>query len=209
MGPGKTDFDAKSAGWDEDPGRVRLAGEVAASIIRVSPPSHDMNVLDFGCGTGLVTLKLQPLVKRITGVDSSTGMLEVLHAKVKRLGISNVVTQHADLEEGGSIEGSFDLIVSSMALHHVAEPSVLIRRLTNLLEPGGQLTIADLDTEDGSYHPDNTGVHHHGFDRAELKQLFRKSGLHDVRDVTAATVTKDREETGKREYSVFLVTGRK
>ena len=67
----RRDFNKEAAQWDANPGRVKLAGEVAAAIIREARPTRDMDVLDFGCGTGLVTLKLQPLVKTSTGVDSA------------------------------------------------------------------------------------------------------------------------------------------
>ena len=67
----KRDFDAAAASWDEKPGRVKLAGEVAEAIIRQVAPSKTMKAMDFGCGTGLVTLTLRPLVASITGIDSS------------------------------------------------------------------------------------------------------------------------------------------
>jgi len=67
----RRDFDKEAAKWDENPGRVKLANEVADSIIREAAPSAGMDALDFGCGTGLVTLRIQPLVGSITGADSS------------------------------------------------------------------------------------------------------------------------------------------
>ena len=55
-------FDAKAAAWDEDPFKVKLANDISATIMREIAPTKDMNVLDYGCGSGLVTLKIQPLV---------------------------------------------------------------------------------------------------------------------------------------------------
>lgn len=66
----KRDFDKAAATWDEDPRRVKLAEDVAAAILREAVLSKDMDALDFGCGIGLVTLKLQPYVRSITGADS-------------------------------------------------------------------------------------------------------------------------------------------
>ena len=73
----KSIFDVKAATWEEDPFRVKLAYDISDTIIREIAPAKDMNVLDYGCGSGLVTLKLQPFVKSITGMDSSEGMLAV------------------------------------------------------------------------------------------------------------------------------------
>ncbi len=203
----QANFDQRAGTWDADAARVRLATDVASAIGREVSPSPDLDVLDVGCGTGLVTLQLQPHVRTITGVDGSKGMLEVLLAKVTSRGLKNVSTQLVDLERGGAIQGRFHLIVSSMTLHHVADPELLIRQLTELLHPGGALAIADLDSEDGSFHHDNTGVRHFGFERTLVRHLFEKAGLHHVHDVTAAVAARQRETM--REYSVFLVTGRK
>ncbi len=202
-------FDKEAAQWDEDPGRAKLANDVADTIIREAPLSHDMDALDFGCGTGLVTLRLQPFVKSVTGADSSKGMLGVLEEKIRFRGLPNVQTRLVDLEKGGRIEGKFHLLVSSMTMHHVKDTAALFQQWHELLHPGGLLAAADLDTEDGSFHFNNTGVFHLGFDRNELKKLLQKTGFHDVRAVTAATMTRDLPGGGKREFPVFLIVGRK
>lgn len=205
----KKDFDKEALAWDANPGRVKLANDIADTIIRELKPDRDMEALDFGCGTGLVTLRLQPLVKSITGVDSSQGMLKVLESKVQQGNIKNVRTRFVDFEQGGKVDGKYNLIVSSMTLHHVPESAPLIQQLHDLLLPGGFLCIADLDTEDGSFHGDNTGVHHLGFDRSQIRKLFTNAGFREVRDVTAAKVTKEIEGKGKRDFPVFLIIGRR
>jgi ubiquinone/menaquinone biosynthesis C-methylase UbiE len=205
----RKDFDKEAAQWDENPGRVKLANDVADAIIREIRPSRDMDALDFGCGTGLVTLGLQPLVKSITGADSSKGMLGVLEEKIRTRGLTNIRTRLVDFEKGGRIEGKFHLVVSSMTLHHVQDTAVLFRQWYELLLPGGQLCATDLDAEDGSFHGDNTGVFHLGFDREQLKRLLEKSGFRDVRAITASTMVRDVEGKGKREFPVFLLMGRK
>ena len=205
----RKDFDIEAAQWDANPGRVKLANEVADAIIREAAPSHDMDVLDFGCGTGLVTLRLQPKVRTITGADSSSGMLGVLQEKIRTLGLRNVQTRLVDFEKGGRVEGAFHLVVSSMTMHHVEDTAGLFHQWHDLLLPGGLLAAADLDTEDGSFHGDNTGVFHFGFDRDDLKKLLRQSGFRDVRAVSASTMVRDIPGGGKREYPVFLILGRK
>lgn len=205
----KTDFDQKAAAWDENPMRVKLANDVADTIIREIRPTHDMDALDYGCGTGLVTLRLQPFVKNITGVDSSRGMLEVIEGKLKKQGLSNVHTQFLDFEQGGKVEGKFHLVVSSMTLHHVKEPAVFLKQLYDLLAPEGYLGIADLDKEDGTFHDDNKGVLHFGFERVHLKGLLEETGFRDLRDVTATTVVKGIGGKVRREFPVFLIIGRK
>jgi len=205
----RKNFDREAATWDQNPGRVKLANDVADTIIRELKPTGDMDVLDFGCGTGLVTLRLQPFVKTITGADSSKAMLGVLHNKVSRLGLKNVETQFVDFDRGGLVVGKFHVVVSSMTLHHIHNPAPLFRQFNDHLYPGGTLCISDLDKEDGSFHSDNTGVLHFGFERPHLKRLLEKAGFQEVRDVTATTVVKETERNGEKTFTVFLITGKK
>jgi ubiquinone/menaquinone biosynthesis C-methylase UbiE len=205
----RKDFDKDAAQYDANPGRVKLANDVAAAIIREVNFAEDTEVLDFGCGTGLLTLKLRPLVKTITGVDSSQGMLGMLHEKIVVQELNNVHTQFVDFEKGGCVKGSYSLIVSSMTLHHVPDTVALFKEWFSLLRPNGRVCFADLDTEDGSFHGDNTGVFHLGFDREKLKQLLHDAGFRDVRDTTATTMTKEVEGQGMREFPIFLIIARR
>jgi len=205
----RKDFDKEAAQWDANTGRVRLANDVADSIIREVKPTKGMETLDYGCGTGLVTLRLQPFVRSVAGADSSQGMLGVLENKVKTQGLSNVRTQLVDFERNGKVAGAFHLVVSSMTMHHVKDTAGLFRQWRDILLPGGVLAAADLDSEDGSFHGDNTGVFHLGFDREALKKLLQEAGFRDVRSTTAATMVKEIAGEGKREFPVFLIVGRK
>lgn len=201
------DFNAGAAKWDENPGRVKLAGEVAEAIIREVAPNRSMKAADFGCGTGLVSLRLQPLVASITGFDSSPGMLAILKAKIAEGKLPNIDTQLIDVEKGETLTGKYDLITSSMTLHHIREPRALIRQLYAALAPGGILALADLDPDGGLFHDDNTGVFHFGFERAAMRAMFAEAGFIDIQDSTATELSKPAPDGSKRPFSVFLVTG--
>jgi len=205
----RRDFDQEAEQWDANPGRVKLANEVADAILRTTVLSREMNALDFGCGTGLVTLRLQPFVKTITGEDSSEGMLDLLRGKVRAMGLTNVQTRLVDFEKKDLREGAYNLIVSSMTLHHVPDTAALFSQWYRLLAPRGTLCFADLDSEDGSFHGDNAGVFHLGFDRSKLKALLQEDGFHDFLDTTAASLSKDIPGKGMKEFSVFLITAKK
>jgi 2-polyprenyl-3-methyl-5-hydroxy-6-metoxy-1,4-benzoquinol methylase len=207
MGTDKRDFDKAAANWDEQPVRVQMANDVAAAISRQVVLRPDMEVLDFGCGTGLLTLQLAPQVKSITGVDSSRGMLNVLGAKIARQKLANVQTLLLDLEAGDALPDRYDLIVSNMTLHHIREVGPLLDRFYQALSPGGHLCLSDLDLDDGLFHDDNQGVFHSGFDRAALRQAFADAGFEDVQDTTAAEVTKPTRLGELRRFTIFLMTG--
>lgn len=203
----KRDFNKEAATWDEDPGRVKLANDIANTLLEEIKLTPGMDVLDFGCGTGLVTLRLSPLVRSVTGVDSSRGMLDILNAKIEKRNIDNVRTRYLDLDRGDVLEGRYDLVVSSMTLHHVKEISPLIELLYGTIVPGGCLCIADLDLDEGQFHSDNTGVFHFGFDREMLRQAFVEVGLEDISTRTAAQVVKPTQTGESRAFTVFLMVG--
>jgi ubiquinone/menaquinone biosynthesis C-methylase UbiE len=206
----KRNFDKEAALWDENPTRLKLAGDVADAISDAVALTSDMDVLDFGCGTGLLTLNLQPKVRSITGVDSSFGMLDVFKAKIAKQNLGNVKAIYADLDKGDVLSGIYHIVVSSMTLHHVKEVRPLLAQFYKIVKPSGFLCIADLDTDDGQFHGnDATGVFHSGFDRAELRQDFIHAGFDDVRDMTAAEVVKPVSTKEMRRFTVFLMVGRK
>ena len=161
-----------------------------------------MEVLDFGAGTGLISAYVAPRVHKIVALDTSEAMLAALAAKPELRG--RVETICVDIIEK-PLDKRFDLVISAMAMHHVPDTVALIQSFADHLKPGGKLALADLDTEDGSFHPDEAaGVFHHGFDRRELQRMLKKLGFSDVHFFTAHTIMK-----GEKEYPVFLVTATK
>ena len=209
MSTEKRDFDKEAASWDERPYRIKLAKDIADAVTRQIPVASDMDVMDFGCGTGLVTLRLQPLVRSITGVDSSQGMVDMLTKKIAEMGLGNVKAMLVDLDRGGTLTGSYDLIVSNMTLHHVRDIRYLLDQFHGILAPSGYLCIADLDLEDGQFHENNVGVFHPGFDRAELRKSFEDAGFDRIQDTSATTMTRQTRDGGMREFTIFLMSGHK
>jgi len=209
MNSTKRNFDKEAAAWDERPQRVKLAGDIADAIIREVQPTNRMNALDFGCGTGLLTFRLQPLVRTIIGTDSSQGMLDVFNAKIAAAELDNVCSMFCDSAKNDALQGKYHLIVSSMTLHHVREVGPLLATLHKALLAGGTLCLADLDLEGGAFHEDNTGVFHQGFDRAALQTTLHEAGFSEVRNLTAAEIVKPAGDGITRSFSVFLMIAKK
>lgn len=205
MSDDKRDFDAVSATWDEDPGRLRLAADVRTAILQQVQPAPTDDALDFGCGTGLLSLPLAGGVRSLTGVDSSAGMLDVFARKAQALHIGNAVGRRVDLEQGETLGGAYDLVMSSMTLHHIRDVDALLRSLLTVLRPGGRLCLADLDPDGGLFHSDNSGVHHFGFDRTALSQAAANAGFVDVTTQTASEMVKTGADGVARRFSVFLL----
>lgn len=203
-----TYFDQSAATWDDEPRRIALMQAVGEAILRQTRPTKDMDVLDYGCGTGLVSLFLLPHVRSVTGADASPGMLEVLRKKIAEGSITSMKAIRLNLEEDPLPVERFHVIATSMTMHHVADTRRVVRAFHDMLHPGGKLCIADLDTEPGVFHPPEAAgsVHHHGFDRDWLKGQLAAAGFTDMHDVTAHTVHKPVDGGGERGFPVFLIT---
>ena len=195
-------FAEKAQEWDQNEMRTQLAAGIGSTVLEHVDFHPNMAVMDFGAGTGLISGQVASKVGKITAVDVSASMLEQLAAKPELQGKVRTVCQditHQPLDE------QFDVIVSAMAMHHVEDTDNLAKTFAQHLKPGGRVALADLDKEDGSFHPaDTEGVYHAGFERGAMKAILEKNGFGDIEFVTAHTVNK---EAG--DYPVFLVTATK
>lgn len=192
-------FEEKAQDWDERPLPKQISEGVGSALLQRIELAPTMRVMDFGAGTGLICAQVAPHVETIYAVDISPAMLEKLAAKPELQGKVEAVCQ--DILEA-PLGKRVDLIMSAMAMHHIEDTDRLLKTFAEHLEAGGHIALADLDTEDGSFHPEDVeGVFHQGFDRDELRALLEKNGFAEIEFVTATEVTRD-----ERSYSIFLVT---
>lgn len=202
-----TNFNERATSWDDDPAKHQRAQTVAAAIRAAIRPDRTMTALEYGCGTGLLSFALQEDLGEILLADSAAGMLAVVDRKIAAAGVRHLSSIQLDLSLAPPPDRTFDLVYSLMTLHHVADVQGLLTQFYALLRPAGHLCIADLDSEDGSYH--GTGfAGHPGFDRNRLAAVLRRSGFVSV---TFATVFRIRKERAgqTREYPLFLMVCRK
>ena len=197
-------FDKEAATWEDKPQRVALAHSVAQAIIKAIPITPRMEALEYGCGTGLVSRKLAPLVHEITAIDSSQQMLAILKTKAQQEQITNIKTARLDFSNQDNLEQKFDLIVCSMTLHHIPDVDLILSKFWTQLKPCGYLALADLEPEDGSFHEDNSGVAHSGIDPLELASKLANWGAKDITTQTIHSINKN-----NRDYPVFLVNCQK
>ena len=201
-------FDEKAVDWDDDPMKVKISHDFVAALTDAVKLDKGMRVLEFGCGTGIVAMELAGKVGSIAAVDTSAGMLGVLRKKIDASGVGNIEAMGADLLTEKPFKGGFDVIYSSMVLHHVADYEKVLAYFYEILNPGGVVAIADLDDEDGSFHSEKSAHVHPGFDRAGFKGSLTRTGFSELQDRTAFHIERQKEE-GVRQYPVFLITARK
>jgi len=195
-------FAQKAAVYEKDPRRVDNVNNIAAAIIGQVQLDKRMHLMDFGSGTGLLLEGVAPHVGRITAVDVSKAMNQQLEAKRGRIACDLEMLE-LDLTTA-TLDRQFDGIISSMTMHHVRDIAAMFAKFHAMVKAGGFIAISDLDTEDGSFHTEDTGVHHHGFDRGQIAGVARAAGFDDVAVATVSVIGKPQGE-----YSVFLLTGYK
>jgi ubiquinone/menaquinone biosynthesis C-methylase UbiE len=193
-------FDERARDWDtpERRDRVDAVAEAIRASVKLAPT---MRAIDLGAGTGLLGLSLASDVGEMVLAEPSKGMLEVAREKLAAGGPANVTAVRFDLEVDPPPLDPFDLAVSLLVLHHLADTNSALSAIRRLLRPGGRIAMADLDAEDGSFHdPDAEGIHHLGFERPELIAMTRAAGFVDVEIRTAPEIERD----GRR-YPLFLL----
>jgi len=198
------EFDIKAAEWDNNPMHLDRSEAIANGIINSIPLNKEMKVLEFGAGTGITSFLIKDHVKEITLMDNSSEMVKVMNEKIRASHATNLKALNFNLELSDYNDEKFDLIITQMVLHHVNDIGLIISRFRKLLNPGGKLAIADLYTEDGSFHgPGFTG--HKGFDIEELSGLLGKHGFISITSGKCYVINRKISDEETKKFDVFLM----
>jgi len=198
----KDHFAHKADNYETESRRVDNVANIANGILDRVVYSKSMHIMDLGSGTGLLTSKIAPFVAKVTAIDKSESMSRVLRAKAPSYPCELEVLDIdiADID----VDTKYDGIISSMTLHHIADIKKLFTQFYSLLRDGGSIALADLDIEDGSFHTEDTGVHHFGFDREWLVDIAKRAGFVDIICTDVSVASKPHGD-----YPIFLLTAKK
>jgi ubiquinone/menaquinone biosynthesis C-methylase UbiE len=197
-------YDLKALTWDNDKAKVERAEKVADVIKRILPLSQQMNALEYGCGTGLLSFCLAKFLKSITMADSSEGMLSVLSEKIKKFEISNMFPINLDLTKQDCGTQTYDLIYTLMTLHHICDMEGILDVFYKILNINGYLCVADLDREDGSFHGKGFNGHN-GFEKNTLEEKLKMAGFNIVHYEICFEVAKWFEGNCCKKYPLFII----
>lgn len=165
----KHDFNHKVETFDS-PKNIFLANLVCQAVEKQIDFLSDKEILDFGGGTGLLTLPLAKQAKSVTLVDISEKMLEQARLKAEQQDIKNIQFLEQDLLKN-PLEQEFDLIVVCRVLHHMPDLDAALSLFHQHLRKDGQLLIADFTKAEAN---------HHGFDLGELENKLMEHGFSSV-----------------------------
>jgi ubiquinone/menaquinone biosynthesis C-methylase UbiE len=162
-----------------------------------------MKALEYGSGTALLSFALKDKFEEIVLMDSSREMTAVSAEKIVNQNIQNMKPLFFDLEHQ-DYSGKFDIIYNQMVMHHVNNIDAMLTKFYNLLSPGGYLAIADLYTEDGSFHGEGfTG--HLGFNVNDIEQSLIRIGYTNVKHRQCYIIARTENDGSVKEFPIFIL----
>lgn len=141
--------------------------------------------VDLACGTGALAMAFAPRVRWIYGLDLTPAMLAVAQRTARDANVRNVTFTIGNAQQIPFPDGSFDLALSSYALHHVPDAARVIGEMSRVLKPGGRVGVIDIFTrEDPSSAEMHDRIervrdpsHTRTLARSEFESLFAAKGL--------------------------------
>ncbi|KIY68762.1 hexaprenyldihydroxybenzoate methyltransferase [Cylindrobasidium torrendii FP15055 ss-10] len=177
-------FDRHAGLYDDRASAQKLARRIGDEIMdEYHFDDETTTLLDFACGTGLLSRVLAPECKRIVGIDISEEMVAQFNARVHAQGIpeEEMHAIHADLTTNTDAfhDEKFDVAVCLMGWHHIASPEDMTRILSSQLNTEGWLFVADVKTLDGQTLEKHRDIvrHTEGFTEERMREMFEAAGL--------------------------------
>lgn len=193
-------FDGIAKKYDTEK-QIELAKIIEAEVLKKLQASKNKTLLDYGSGTGLVSLGLSDYVKELFLVDSSKEMTAIATQKIsdKQLENTQAICQDLLVEELGV---KVDIILVSLVLLHIPNTELILTKLYNQLNPDGKLIIVDFDFNEKI----TDSRVHNGFKESFLKGKLLETGF---KDVSSRVFYHGKELFMKQDASLVLTLGSK
>lgn len=197
----KDRFDQIAKKYD-GPSRIHLADTIAAEVNKVFENTSYQSLLDYGGGTGLVTLNIEHHFDEVIMMDAASQMIEVFESKISELGKTHINAYVGDiLSDETQINTSYDVVFLSLVLLHSGDYKALLTALRAKLNSGGLLVLVGFNKNENVYHPKV----YNGFEQTDIQQLFTELGLTDVQ---SHTFYEGQNIFMNKDASLFIATGR-
>ncbi|OFI47257.1 methylase [Floricoccus penangensis] len=154
--------------------RKKLADVIRLEISKyLSNDSSNDILLDYGGGTGLVSLPIVENFKKVIIADSSKQMLEIALDKIN---IGNISNASILLVNDTTLLPNADIVILSLVLIHIPDTETILNKIYKILNPNGKVIIVDFDKNEKVNHP----MIHNGFQHEELKAILEKEKFKNI-----------------------------
>ena len=147
-------FEALASRWWDKSGEFKPLHDmnpIRLNFINTNSPLSDKNVLDVGCGGGILTESMARAGATATGIDMGKSPLSIakLHAMEEDLEIDYLqTTVEAHATENAA---SYDVVTCMEMLEHVPDPASIVNACTQLVIPGGSVYFSTINRNAKSY----------------------------------------------------------
>lgn len=208
MKQSKEYFDEVASNWDNMRNNF-FSDDVRKTAYKTAHIEEGKIAADIGAGTGFITEGLIKKNIKVIAVDQSSEMLNLLKNKFsyyKNLKCVQGIGQNIPIENN-----SVDYVFANMFLHHVENPSIVIKEMYRILKPSGKLIITDLDEHNFEFLKTEQYDVWMGFNRKDISKWFESSGLKNITiDCAGSNCCADSKcGCGKASISIFVAYGEK
>jgi ubiquinone/menaquinone biosynthesis C-methylase UbiE/DNA-binding transcriptional ArsR family regulator len=173
----QTFFSGVASAWDHM--RADLIGARTDLLALLDLLDERWTVGDLGCGTGLLSEALAPVVRRVIAVDESGAMLDAARGRLSAL--ENVDVRSGSIEALPIADGELDVALLFMVTHLVLAPARVLAEVHRVLAPGGRMVMLDLTTHEREEYSLQMGHVWQGFSEEQARSWVTEAGLSVVR----------------------------
>lgn len=112
-----------------------------------SNPYQGLDIIDVGCGGGLVCEPMARLGGNVTGIDADSNAIEVASAHAKQ----NNLNIHYECNSSEKMNKKFDVVLALEIIEHVDNPDLFVKSIINLCKPNGLIIFSTLNRTPKSY----------------------------------------------------------
>jgi SAM-dependent methyltransferase len=179
-------FDGQAALFERAP--VQSDPSALARLVAFARLTPESEILDVGCGPGLVAEAFLAAGHRVTGIDLSIEMVERARRRCARFGERAVFRCGSFFTPDDRPATAFDAVVSRFVLHHMVDPAAFFRGKAAVVKPGGIVLLVDHTTERDinrrSWHQDQEKLrdvtHMSNLTMGEIVDGFADAGLGSI-----------------------------
>ena len=180
--------------------------EVRDAVLNAAEIQRNDTVLDVGAGTGFLTEGAAKIAQKVIALDFSEAMMGEAKAKLRG---RNVEFKIGNVQQIPLPDGSVNVVIGNMILHHCLTPEIAIKNMARVLTPGGRLALSDLQQHNYEFLRVEHADRWLGFEIDRARSMMNEATFENVRVDALDSCCSTTAEHGQVKIPMFLASGRK